>query len=403
MATIAGGILILFIILLLIGVVARIRTDRELKTAAQSVQTAMQQVAVIRANPAADADLSLAGTTQAIKDSIIYARTSGYLKKRYVDIGDQVKAGELLAEIASPEVDQQLQQGKADLNQSQKQLQLQQANLDLARVTMARYQAADAENAVAKEAVDQSVATARTAQAAVAAAEATVASNVANVRRLEELTSWERVVAPFAGSVLQRNVDVGALITAGSPTNNTAVAPLSVTGAASGLFEIAQIDALRVFVNVPQAYAANVKKGLPVRVTVRGRQMQPVTGTVDRTATALDPVSRTLLTEVDIPNASHELFPGLFIYVGFAIGPSGSRWRVPATAVIIDAKGTRVATVGPGGKVHFEPFALGRDFGASIDIQAGLNGGEAIVAQPTVSLQEGQVVKAINAPRPRGS
>src|SRR5207244_5331137 len=206
MAAIAGGILILFIILLLIGVVARIRTDRELKTAAQSVQTAMQQVAVIRANPAADADLSLAGTTQAIKDSIIYARTSGYLKKRYVDIGDQVKAGELLAEIASPEVDQQLQQGKADLNQSQKQLQLQQANLDLARVTMARYQAADAENAVAKEAVDQSVATARTAQAAVAAAEATVASNVANVRRLEELTSWERVVAPFAGSVIQPHV-----------------------------------------------------------------------------------------------------------------------------------------------------------------------------------------------------
>lgn len=397
MIAIAGGILILFVILLLVGVVARARTDRELKTAAQSVQTAVPQVAVIRAKPASDADLSLAATTQAIQDSIIYARTSGYLRKRYVDIGDHVKAGQLLAEIASPEVDQQLRQAKADLNQSEKQLALQQANLDLARVTMARYQAADAENAVAKEAVDQSVAAARTAQAAVAAAEATVASNVANVRRLEELTSWERVVAPFAGTVIQRNVDVGALITAGSPTNNTAVAPTSVSGAANGLFEIGQIDELRVFVNVPQPYAPNVKKGLPVRVSVRGHQMQPVTGTVARTANALDPVTRTLLTEVDIPNASHDLFPGMFVYVGFAIGPSGSRWRVPATAVIINAQGTRVATVAAGGKVHFQPVVLGRDFGSSMDIQSGLTGGEAIVKQPTVSLQEGQVVKPIDS------
>src|SRR5205807_4574347 len=127
MIAIAGAILIVFVVLLLVGVVARVRTDRQLKTAAQNVQTAVQQVAVIRANPAADSDLSLAGTTQAIKDSIIYARTSGYLRKRYVDIGEQVKAGQLLAEIASPEVDQQLQQGKADLNQAEKQLQLQQA------------------------------------------------------------------------------------------------------------------------------------------------------------------------------------------------------------------------------------------------------------------------------------
>ena len=400
MIAMAGAGLVTFAILLVAGIIARARTDRELKTAAQSIQTAVLQVAVIRAMPASDVDLSLAATTQAIKDSIIYARTSGYLSKRYADIGDHVEAGQLLAEIASPEVDQQLRQAKADLNQSEKMLQLQQANLDLARVTMARYQAADAENAVAKEAVDQSVATARTAQAAVAAAEATVASNVANVGRLEELTSWERVVAPFAGSVIERNVDVGALITAGSPTNNTAVAPLSVSGGASGLFEIGQIDALRVFVNVPQAYAANVRRGLPVRVTVRGRQMQAVTGTVARTANALDPVARTLLTEVDIPNASHELFPGMFVYVGITISPSGSRWRVPATAVIIDAQGTRVATVSADGRVHLQPVVLGRDFGASIDIQAGLTGGEAIVKQPTVSLQEGQVVKPIEAQQP---
>ena len=397
MMALAGGILLVFLILLVAGVLVRRRTARELTSAARSVETSVPQVAVIRATTASDAELSLAATTQAIQDSIIYARTSGYLSKRYVDIGDNVSAGQLLAEIASPEVDQQLRQARADLHQAEKVLELQQANLDLARVTLGRYQAADAENAVAKSAVDQSVATARTAQAAVAAAEATVASNVANVRRLEELTSWERVVAPFAGTIIQRNVDVGALITAGSPTNNTAVAPTSVSGGANGLFEIGRIDALRVFVNVPQAYAGNVTPGLPARVSVRGRLMHPVAGRVSRTAKALDPVNRTLLTEVDIPNASHDLFPGMFVYVGFAIRPAGSRWRVPATAVVIDAQGTRVATVGSDGKVHFLPVVLGRDFGNSIDIQAGLTGGEAIVQQPTVSLKEGQAVNVIKA------
>jgi len=397
MMALAGGILLVFLILLVTGVFARLRTARELTSAGRSVETNVPQVAVINATTASEAELSLAATTQAIQDSIIYARTSGYISQRYVDIGDNVRAGQLLAEIASPEVDQQLRQAKADLHQAEKTRDLQQANLDLARVTLGRYQAADAENAVAKTAVDQSVATARTAQAAVAAAEATVASNVANVRRLEELTSWERVVAPFAGTIIQRNVDVGALITAGSPTNNTAVAPTSVSGGANGLFEIGRIDALRVFVNVPQAYAGNVTPGLPARVSARGRLMHPVAGRVSRTAKALDPVNRTLLTEVDIPNASHDLFPGMFVYVGFAIRPAGSRWRVPATAVVIDAQGTRVATVGADGKVHFLPVVLGRDFGSSIDIQAGLTGGERIVQQPTVSLKEGQAVNAINA------
>src|SRR2546422_1179157 len=270
------GALVLFLVLLLVGVVPRVRNQREVAVAAQTVQTAAPEVYVIRPEPASGADLSLAATTQAIQDSIIYARTSGYLSKRYVDIGDYVKAGQLLAEIASPEIDQQLRQGQADLQQSERSLDLQKANLDLASATMGRYEAADAEGAVAKQAVDQSVSAYRTAQAAVAAAEANVQSNRANVQRLRELTSWQRVLAPFSGAVIQRNVDVGALITAGSPVNNTAVAPSSVTGGANGLFEVARIDSLRVFVNVPQAYAPNVKVGLPVQIAVRGQLGQPV-------------------------------------------------------------------------------------------------------------------------------
>jgi RND family efflux transporter MFP subunit len=314
-----------------------------------------------------------------------------------------VTAGQLLAEIESPEVYQQLQQAQGNLQQSEKNLDLQKANLNLARVTMERYVAADAEQAVSKQLVDQNVTAHSTAQAAVAAAEATVRSNQANVQYFRDLVSFQRVLAPFNGTVIQRNVDVGALITAGSPTNNTAVAPTNVTGGANGLFEIAQIDALRVFVNVPQAYAPNVKAGLPVQVTVRGRLMQPVTAKVTRTAGAIDPGTRTLLTQVDIPNQMHGLLPGMFVYVGFNIEVSGIHWRVPATAVIFDAQGTRVVTVGAGNKLHFQKVTLGRDLGTSIDIQAGLNGNELIVSQPTVSLQEGQLVNPIESKNPSGS
>ncbi|HEV2984487.1 MAG TPA: efflux RND transporter periplasmic adaptor subunit [Vicinamibacterales bacterium] len=398
MIVIGVGILALFLIFLVAGVVARVRTDRELETAVQSVQSAPSQVYVIRPEPAKENDLTVAGTTQAFHDAIIYARASGYISGRHADIGDRVKAREPLAEIASPEVDQQLEQARADYRQSEKALEQQKATLELARVTMARYKAADEESAVAKEAVDQSIAAVQTASAAVAAAEATVASNAANVRRLQELTSFERITAPFAGTIIQRNVDVGALITAGSPTNNTAVAPSSITGGPNGLFEVAQIDVLRVFVNVPQAYAPNVRVGLPVSVLVRGRLMQAVTGTVTRTANALDPSTRTLLTEVDVQNRSHALLPGTFVYVAFKIAAAGVRWRVPATAAIFDAQGTRVVIVGSDNKLHFQPVVFGRDFGTAIDIQAGLRGDETIVKQPTVSLQEGQIVKPVPSP-----
>jgi multidrug efflux pump subunit AcrA (membrane-fusion protein) len=402
MIVIGIGILSLFLILLVAGTVPRVRNNRGLAVAAKNAQNTTTAVYVIRPEPAAEGGLSLAATTQAIQDTIIYARTSGYVGKRYVDIGDNVKAGQLLAEIESPEIVQQLSQARADLLQSEKNLDLQKATLDLARITMERYLAADAEQAVARLLVDQSVSAYRTGQASVAAAEASVESFRANVRRLQDLVSFQRVVAPFDGTVIQRNIDAGALITAGSPINNTAVAPSTTTGAANGLFEVARIDVLRVFVNVPQAVSPNVKAGLPVEVTVRGQLMQPVTGKVTRTAVALDPGTRTLLTQVDIPNRSHLMLPGMFVYVAFKIAPSGTRWRVPATAVVFNAQGTRVVIVGEGNKLHFQDVELGRDFGVSIDIQAGLNGNETIVKQPAVSLQEGQLVKPVESKTPSG-
>src|SRR5438093_4088382 len=403
MMLIGIGIVCFFLILLAIGVIPRIRNHQELAAAAQKAQNNVPGVYVVRPQAASDADLTLAATTQAIQDSIIYARTSGYVRKRYVDIGDQVTAGQLLAEIESPEIYQQLQQAQADLQQSEKNLDVQKANLDLARTTMARYEAADAEGAVAKQLLDQNVSAHRSAQATVAAAQANVQSNKANVQRLQDLTSFQRVLAPFNGTVIQRNIDVGALITAGSPTNNTAAAPTSVTGGANGLFEVAQIDALRVFVNIPQAYAPNVKAGLPVQVTVRGRLMEPVTAKVTRTAGAIDPGPRTLLTQVDIPNQTHQFLPGMFVYVRFKIEAAGTRSPLPPNARILGRQGTRASTVGPGNKLHFQKVMLGRDFGTSIDIQAGLNGNELIVKQPTVSLQEGQLVNPIQSKNPSGA
>jgi RND family efflux transporter MFP subunit len=401
MATIGIALLALLLILLVIGAVPRLRNRRALAARAEDVRTAVTPVGVLQPTAAAEAGLTLAATTQAIQDSIIYARTSGYLEKRFVDIGDRVKAGQLLATIESPEVDAQLRQAQANLQQAQKTLDLQKANRDLAKVTMDRYVAADAEKAIAVELVDQNVAAYRTAQASVAAAEATVEANRATVRQFQDLTSFQRVLAPFDGTVIQRNVDVGALITAGSPTNNTAVAPTSLSGTPNGLFEIAQIEKLRVFVNVPQAFAANVGVGLRVKVRARGHLDQPIAASVSRTASALDPGTRTLLTQVDIPNPSGLLMPGMFIYVDFQIAPVGTRWRVPATAVIFDAQGTRIATVAPGNTIRFRHVELGRDFGDTIDIQAGLHGNETIVAQPTVSLKEGQVVRPLASQAPR--
>jgi membrane fusion protein (multidrug efflux system) len=402
MVVVGLGVLSVFVVLLVVGMVPRLRKDRELAAAAQRAQTTPPNVYVVRPEAPGEGDLSLAATTQAIQDAVIYARTSGYIRKRHVDIGDRVEAGQLLAEIDSPEIAQQLRQAQADLQQSQRNLDLQKASLELARTTLARYQAADAEGAVAKQAVDQSAAAHQTAQAAVAAAEANVESNRANVQRLVELTSFQRVVAPFSGTVIQRNVDVGTLITAGSPTNNTAVAPSSVSGAANGLFEIARVDALRVFVNIPQAFAATVRVGLPVSVVVRGQVMRPVAATVTRTASAIDPGTRTLLTQVDIPNAEHRLLPGMFVYVALRLGLSGTHWRVPATAVVFDARGTRVVIVGPGNKLRFQDVVVGRDLGSAIDVQAGLQGDELVVKQPTVSLQEGQAVTPVAPSSPSG-
>ena len=392
-------VVVIFAAFLERGVRERSIHGHELASDAAKTVSTPPRVYVVHPVASASVNWSLPGTTQAIQDATIYARVSGYLNARYVDIGDRVKAGQLLAVIDSPELEQQLNQAKANLDQAVKQSDLQKANLELAKTTMDSYLSVQNTGAVTKISVDQAIAGYRVAVASVAAAEATVTANQANVRQYEAMTAFERVLAPFAGVITQRNVDAGALITAGSPVNNNSVAPTLLTGAPTGLFEVSQIDTLRVFVSIPQAVAANVTVGMSAQVTIRGALTTPVAATVTRTANALDPSTRTLLTEVDIPNASHVMMPGQFVYVAFQIRPSGQRWTIPATALMFNAQGTQIWIVEPagdsGGKLRLQNVTVGRDFGDTVDIQAGLQEGVSIVKQPDVSLHGGQVVTPI--------
>ena len=394
MAAIGIALLALFLILLAVGVIPRVRNNRALAIGAEDVRNAVPAVQVLQPTAAAEAGLTLAATTQAIQDSIIYARTSGYLKRRFVDIGDRVKAGQLLAEIESPEVDAQLRQAQANLLQAQKTLDLQIANRDLAKVTMDRYVAADAEKAVAVEAVDQSVATLPHGPGVRrrGRGHGRVESRHRSAVHGPDVVSARGRAVQRHGHPAERGrgrVDYGRQPHRQHRRGADRISQARRTGCSRSR----QIDKLRVFVNVPQAFAPNVRAGLPVNVRVRGHLDKPVAASVTRTASALDPGTRTLLTQVEIPNPSGQLMPGMFVYVDFQIAPSGTRWRVPATAVVFDTQGTRVATVAQGNTIRFQHVELGRDFGDSIDIQAGLHGNETIVAQPTVSLKEGQVVK----------
>jgi membrane fusion protein, multidrug efflux system len=389
---IAVIVLAVLAVFLISGMVYRSQQNHSLAASTSLAVSTPPVVYVIHPVVAGASGLTLPGTTQAIQDAIVYARVSGYLAKRNVDLGDHVKAGQDLAEIESPELDQELIQAKANLKQALKQLDLQRADLELARTTMVRYQAAVKDSSVAQELVDQAVAAYAAAQASVAAAQATVAANQATVGQFQAMTDFEHVLAPFDGIITQRNVDVGALITAGSPTNNTSVAPTSVSGAATGLFEVSQIDTLRVFVNIPQVMAPSVAIGTKAQVTARGALNSPVSASVARTANALDPGSRTLLTEVDVPNSSHHMLPGAFVNVSFNLKPSGEHLNIPATALIFNAQGTQVMRVDAQNKLHLLKVTVGRDFGDTVDIQAGLNPDDTILEQPDVSLQESETV-----------
>jgi multidrug efflux pump subunit AcrA (membrane-fusion protein) len=425
--------------LLALGVLPRLRASAELNEQQQGAANPVFPVSVVLPQPApASSDLVLPGNIQAIQETTIYARATGYVRQRFVDIGSRVQAGQVLAELETPELDKELAQAQANLGQAratQEQaratlaqaqaghaqavaaLEREKAALDLALVSADRWTRLVQQQAVARQEADERVATLNTsrastdaaqanvtaaqstidaAQANVGVAAASVRANEANVERLTSLQSFKQIRAPFAGIITARGIDRGALISAGTGVNGTNGNGANGGGSGAGdgsLFRIAQIDRLRIYVNAPQSFVRSIAPGLNAQVLLQEFPGQAFAGRVTSTANALDPASRTLLTEVQVPNERGVLFPGMYAQVKFAIVPAEPRLLIPASALIIRGQGPQVATV-RNDTVHYLSVDVGRDLGATVEVVSGLKGDEWLIVNPGDGLADGARVRA---------
>ena len=361
--------LILFFIFLVLGIyaVSQRRTEHRV-LAEQTERMAVPYVSVIHATPiGSDSDMVLPGTLRPYVESPIYARTNGYLKKWYKDIGSRVDKGEILAEIDTPEIDQQLNQARADLVTAQ-------ANLSLSSITAARYGDLIKSDSVSRQDLDN-------ANGDLAARKAMMQSADANVKRLEEMESFKRVYAPFAGVITQRNVDPGTLINAGNGGTAT-----------KEMFDLAQIDPMRVYVSVPQSYSPSVHIGLKACLSLTELASRTFCGQVVRTANAIDPGTRTLLTEVDVPNPAGTLLPGAYAEVHFDVKLTGTHLSLPINALLFRPEGTLAAVVNGDNRIEFKKLTIGRDLGNAVEVLDGIEPTDRIVINPPDALEEHQVV-----------
>jgi RND family efflux transporter MFP subunit len=340
---------------------------------AETAEMAVPTVTVVHPERSAPAqEVILPANVQAFISAPIYARTNGYLRRWYVDIGAHVKQGQLLADIETPEVDQQLQQARSQLATAR-------ANLKLSGLTADRYEELLKKDSVATQERDNAV-------GANEANLATVQANEFNVKRLEELQSFEKIYAPFSGVITARNTDIGSLIDSGSSG-----------GTKTELFRIAQPDVLRAYVNVPEAYSQNAQTGMTADMTLAefpGRRFQ---GKLVRTADSIDPVTRTLLVEVDVPNPTGSLLTGAYAEVHLKIPSASSTYVLPVNTLLFRSDGLRVATIGEGNRAQLIPITIARDFGDRVEVVAGLRGDESVVLNPPDSLTAGEPVRVAQA------
>jgi RND family efflux transporter MFP subunit len=417
------GLGAIILLLLAVGIVPRLQRRNRAAAQARQAEEAVPVVSAARATAApAVSELLLPGNTQAITEASIYARSNGYVRERLVDIGTKVKAGQLLAVIESPEIDQELDQAKANseqtraaleqananlqqseaaLNQAKANLAQAHANEEISRLSYARWDRLVNRGVVSKQAADERRTDFSAKQAEVAAAEASIRTaeanivaqranigasqaalnaQLANVRRLEEVRAFERLVAPFDGVITARKVERGDLVTAGS-------------GSDRNLFSIAQARVLRIQVNVPQSFSVDLQPGQVAEVLVQERPGERFEGKVVRTANALDPASRTLLAEVQVPNDDGRLLPGMYSQVKFALARAHAAVIIPADTLVVNSQGTRVIAVTADNTVHYLPVQLGRDFGTSVDVLDGLKAGQTLVSNPADTLSEGQQIQ----------
>ncbi len=362
--------IILSVVFLILGIYAVSQRKNEGRALAeQTERMAVPFVSVIHATPVnSDSEMILPGTLSPYIESPIYARTNGYLKVWYKDIGSHVAKGELLAEIDTPEIDQQLAQARADLVTAQ-------ANLSLSDVTAARYQDLIKTDSVSRQDLDN-------ANGDLAAKRAMVESAAFNVRRLEELESFKRVYAPFTGIITQRNVDPGTLINAGNGAN-----------AQKEMFDLAQIDPMRVYVSVPQSYSPSIHVALKACLTLTEMAQEKFCGAVVRTANAIDPGTRTLLTEVDVPNPAGRLLPGAYAQVHFDVKLTGQHLSLPINALLFRPEGTLAAVVEADSRINLKKLLIGRDLGNAVEVLDGISPADRIVVNPPDSLEQGEPVK----------
>ncbi len=359
-----GAVVLVLVLGAVVVFVTRSHTQRVLadETETASVPT-VAVIHPIAENP--NEELLLPGSLQAYEESPIFARTNGYLKRWYKDIGSRVNKGDLLVDIDTPEVDQELLQARATRQQIL-------AQLDLAKISAQRWENLRKTDSVSQQEADQQTNGYQQATANLAAADA-------SVRRLEELEQFKHVYAPFSGVLTRRNVDPGALINAGSTTGKE-------------MFDIARVDPLRVYVSVPQAYAPAIKVGMNATVTLQEFPGQKFTGTVARTAESIDLTTRTLLTEVDVPNKDGRLLPGSFGIVHFLPHITAERVTIPVNAMLFRQEGPQVAVVGPNNIVQLRPISIGKDYGATLEILGGVGVQDTVIVNPADSLESGQKV-----------
>ncbi len=365
---------------LIAATVPRLRHDKELDAAAARSASSppIVSVAIARRAPV-DSELTLPGNALPFREAALYARTNGYLKRWTVDIGDRVQEGQLLAEISAPDVDDQLAQARSNLALAKTNLKVSEANLELAKITLARDVAAG--NAVAPEVVDQDRAQEKTTAAQVESAKASIEVNQATVQQYTDLQSFQKIVAAFPGVITARNVDPGALLTADTPSETRE------------LFHVVQTDPLRVFVNVPQVYATTIAPGQMAFVYRQENPQEQFTGKVTRTANALDPNTRTLLTQVDVPNPVDALRPGMYLRVKFVVIRDTPSVLIPSAAVVTQNDGPVIPVLDENNTVRYRKVQLGRDYGAEIEVVVGLEGGETVIVHPGDALPEGQEVQ----------
>lgn len=364
-------LLLLTVLIVTFAVISGIssRHEANAQLAQETHELAIPTVMVIHPKRGApQQEIILPGDMQPYTDAQIYARTNGYLKRWQVDIGAHVKAGQLLAEIDTPEIDQQLEQARADLATAE-------ANLRLAEITATRYKDLLKTESVAQQDVDN-------ATGSLEARRTTVESAKSNVRRLEQMQSFKKIYAPFDGLITARNTDIGALIDSGSSG-----------GPARELFHIAAVKQLRVYVNVPQVYSPLIRPGLRAELALSEYPGRRFEGTLVRNSGSIDNTTRTLLTEIDVNNPLGELRPGSYVEVHLKLPTSVTTFTLPINAVIFRAAGMQVATVKDGKTIALIPITPGRDFGTEMEILAGLKGDESVVINPSDSLANGQAVR----------